>query len=283
MLNDVYIVGNGAIDFHSAAGIDECIVLHLVDLDNKHDLLALIEQYYHSITSQKYAIALKSISSAKADDLLDLMLLLAHPCHLGAVGEMKVFLVDAVPENAGVIESFLIDQGYKQPKVISITSSLLVNNHYYGLYNSNGDEVHCTSRNDFRKLYKTYMECRYEPNAFMVIKELTSFTNSYLWLQVVKDLLRKDNTYLFNLLQQLYTTHKQTNYAVRLAEKYRADLETYNKLFEENAKNNEIDFILNFYHSEYEVLPLWFKRLGHIIKAVIGKRSWTSLVRNNDK
>lgn len=32
-----------------------------------------------------------------------------------------------------------------------------------------------------------------------------------------------------------------------------------------------------WYHNEYEVLPLWFKRLGHIIKVVTGKRSLKSL------
>jgi hypothetical protein len=37
-------------------------------------------------------------------------------------------------------------------------------------------------------------------------------------------------------------------------------------------RQKETEHILNFYHREYEVLPLWFKRLGHLIKIIQGKR-----------
>ncbi len=41
--------------------------------------------------------------------------------------------------------------------------------------------------------------------------------------------------------------------------------------------------VLNWYHTEYETLPLWYKRLGHIIKAIMGKRSFRSLFNDNIK
>lgn len=41
--------------------------------------------------------------------------------------------------------------------------------------------------------------------------------------------------------------------------------------------------ITTWYHNEYEVLPLWFKRLGHIVKAFTGKRSFRSLFTDNVK
>ncbi len=39
----------------------------------------------------------------------------------------------------------------------------------------------------------------------------------------------------------------------------------------------------NYYNNEYEVLPLWFKRLGHVIKALTGKRSFKSLYSDKSK
>lgn len=39
----------------------------------------------------------------------------------------------------------------------------------------------------------------------------------------------------------------------------------------------------NYYNNEYEVLPLWFKRLGHVVKALMGKRSFKSLYSNKVK
>ncbi|HMG66447.1 MAG TPA: hypothetical protein VK588_02140 [Chitinophagaceae bacterium] len=39
----------------------------------------------------------------------------------------------------------------------------------------------------------------------------------------------------------------------------------------------------DFYHYEYEILPAWYKRLGHIIKVIMGKRSFRSLFDDNVK
>jgi hypothetical protein len=39
--------------------------------------------------------------------------------------------------------------------------------------------------------------------------------------------------------------------------------------------------ISKFYQQEYEILPLWYKRFGHIIKVITGKRSLRSLYDKN--
>jgi hypothetical protein len=40
---------------------------------------------------------------------------------------------------------------------------------------------------------------------------------------------------------------------------------------------NEYYGIKDWYNKEYEILPLWYKRFGHIIKVFLGKRSFSSL------
>ena len=45
-------------------------------------------------------------------------------------------------------------------------------------------------------------------------------------------------------------------------------------LFEERKR---ADDTFNWYQKEYEVLPLWFKRIGQLIKVLMGKRSFSSL------
>jgi hypothetical protein len=52
--------------------------------------------------------------------------------------------------------------------------------------------------------------------------------------------------------------------------------------------NNGIDLIPSmkikkFYYQEYEILPLWYKRIGHIIKVIMGKRTFRSLFNDNVK
>jgi hypothetical protein len=41
--------------------------------------------------------------------------------------------------------------------------------------------------------------------------------------------------------------------------------------------------IQEYYNREYEILPLWFKRLGHIVKVLSGKRHFGSLFRDDVK
>ena len=40
---------------------------------------------------------------------------------------------------------------------------------------------------------------------------------------------------------------------------------------------DDYDLLFDWYHKEYEVLPLWYKRFGHIIKVFQGKRTLKSL------
>jgi hypothetical protein len=40
---------------------------------------------------------------------------------------------------------------------------------------------------------------------------------------------------------------------------------------------------LKWYHNEYEILPVWYKKFGHIIKVIMGKRSFKSLFSDKVK
>jgi hypothetical protein len=46
---------------------------------------------------------------------------------------------------------------------------------------------------------------------------------------------------------------------------------------------NEVILIKRFYNNEYEILPLWYKRFGHVLKALSGKRTFRSLFNKNAK
>jgi hypothetical protein len=45
----------------------------------------------------------------------------------------------------------------------------------------------------------------------------------------------------------------------------------------------QIAELLNFYKNEYEILPVWYKRFGHILKVIMGKRTFRSLFNDNVK
>jgi hypothetical protein len=73
-------------------------------------------------------------------------------------------------------------------------------------------------------------------------------------------------------------------------------LEVENAVLEERLRNaqstievirskykDDYEQLIKWYHNEYEVLPLWFKRLGHIVKVLMGKRSFKSLFYDHVK
>lgn len=49
------------------------------------------------------------------------------------------------------------------------------------------------------------------------------------------------------------------------------------------VSRNQVVEIVSFYNNEYEILPTWYKRFGHIIKVLMGKRTFRSLFNDNVK
>jgi hypothetical protein len=59
----------------------------------------------------------------------------------------------------------------------------------------------------------------------------------------------------------------------------------YNSLYKQSDEryHKQMKEVVDFYKKEYEILPLWFKQLGHIIKVITGKRTFRSLFDDNVK
>jgi hypothetical protein len=61
---------------------------------------------------------------------------------------------------------------------------------------------------------------------------------------------------------------------------YKNNYHNQEKYLDTIRRSDETVKILDFYHAEYEVLPLWYKRFGHVIKVLTGKRTLKSLFNN---
>lgn len=70
-------------------------------------------------------------------------------------------------------------------------------------------------------------------------------------------------------IEKINRQNKQMENNLRLAN---TELENYKQFLKVALQEKETEKILAFYHKEYEVLPLWFKRLGHVVKIVTGHR-----------
>lgn len=115
------------------------------------------------------------------------------------------------------------------------------------------------------------------------------------------NLLIERNPHQANLIikeidEAIVATHETTDYrmAALLYQKQREIEEFRHQLLLKNASEKYYQLYLGmqkeeranglkWYHHEYEVLPTWFKRFGHVIKVIMGKRSFKSLFNDNVK
>jgi hypothetical protein len=92
------------------------------------------------------------------------------------------------------------------------------------------------------------------------------------WVEQYEKELYESNPQFFSLLalkrklqyEVLDLKGKVQNLSERLNNE-----KTYNALLKEN---HQAKLLQEYYDHEYEVLPTWFKRFGHIIKIITGKR-----------
>ncbi len=160
----------------------------------------------------------------------------------------------------------------------------------YAFYEENLDE------NEFYKWYINKATARDSLLNIFTNSTEEAFIDRILFLKQKTELhLATKEPILFNLIIRL---HKKTGEAYQyqqLSEALGEDLSS-NKMYldyllsnfkegddEDGIELSKLMQIKKFYHQQYEVLPLWYKRFGHIIKVLTGRRTLKSLFYNKQK
>jgi hypothetical protein len=93
-----------------------------------------------------------------------------------------------------------------------------------------------------------------------------------------------ENPYAKSLLQIIALTNDQ-NWSSHQNALWQKRASLYLSFIALGKKVGEQEYydLKTWYHNEYEVLPLWYKRMGHIVKVLTGKRSFRSLFTDNIK
>jgi hypothetical protein len=106
---------------------------------------------------------------------------------------------------------------------------------------------------------------------------------------LLKTLKEADHS-LYKTTPRLFDLYEKN----RLLEKENADLRRRNSFNERELEHQkQYQEILrsqhstrelqDYYNHEYEVLPKWYKRIGHLVKVMMGKRTFKSLFRDDVK
>jgi hypothetical protein len=95
--------------------------------------------------------------------------------------------------------------------------------------------------------------------------------------------LMKNVPALFHFMKKYFQFSKQMPLLEEELKHLRSDL-VNQKIYLQFFKDQDEALKINeFYHYEYEILPMWYKKVGHLLKVIMRKRSFRSLFNNNVK
>lgn len=102
-------------------------------------------------------------------------------------------------------------------------------------------------------------------------------------LKKAEDRLLQEHPVQFEMLKKFSYLSMASTLLSEQLEITKTDLDNQ-KIYLEMLRTQDRALEINdFYNTEYEILPLWYKRLGHILKVITGKRTFRSLYDNNTK
>jgi hypothetical protein len=135
---------------------------------------------------------------------------------------------------------------------------------------------------DFKNITEKWIDnCLEKHNSWPI----TLLMADKLGAQTLELMLQKQNAFMN---EKQYKIGNALYEIIEKAEAYQFQLhlkginEHNNQAYLEFQKQ-DLAKILDFYKYEYEILPLWYKRFGHILKVISGKRTLKSLFSDDVK
>lgn len=157
------------------------------------------------------------------------------------------------------------------------------------IFSNNSDQV-----NDYNVLFDNRQPVESAAVYSEILKKY-NYTNKYIgikttdvndWystLQSAEEKIMQEYPEKFDYLKKYGDLERSFVQTTDQLKRTNLDLENHKKYLEIFKSKDEALKIYEFYKYEYEILPLWYKRFGHIIKVIMGKRSFRSLFDNNIK
>lgn len=142
-----------------------------------------------------------------------------------------------------------------------------------------------TSPNELENYYKEVLknDSCYNTSIFFYTPSIAGINPPLSLLQAAEDELKQANPKLYVLISKNNLLAQEIRGLKRKLIYTETELgyqKQHNDILRSGHSTKELQ---DYYNSEYEVLPKWYKRLGHIIKVITGKRTFRSLFRGDVK
>ncbi len=276
----------------------------ILDPWNNAQINSVLKYVYTDCPDQQFAITINNDKGQdqrgnEAEWIDVLCSLLYHPDYYKVRQQSLITIFDTSKKSVNkfafrdkILQRLKI-QGFESVKMVNIDSSEIMVDQHNGIMYVSGELV---KTHDFfsEKYISALVESEVPLSLFVPFsKDMVNTLSEYKTTTEEKLLLEQGK--LFRLLTLIYKKSAEMEDMQRknalLNDDIRSKNDYLNYLLTKSGDVNELDTMAysdiarlkNYYTNEYEILPLWYKRFGHIIKVLYGKRSLRSLFNDNVK
>jgi len=139
------------------------------------------------------------------------------------------------------------------------------------------------SGKDFLRYYHSVLESPYffGNNLFFESNDQREIELLITDLKEAELSFEKNNPRLFSTVKDNLLLREENSLIARKIVSIESELSNQKEYADLLRSSHSTRKLQDYYTNEYEILPTWYKRVGHIIKVITGKRSFKSLL--NDK
>lgn len=279
MINRLFIISDNFQSFTSSVSADNTVFFSIPADPLQKENLEKIYCYFSAAKKDNLSLLLEVKKPLSSEILLSIVSFLFIPSYLRIEESFVIYLTGQsetlLSQTEESLSACALQQGFDNFIINAFVPS----------------EVACSQKKNWyfnspEKLIQHYETILagddfYNNNIFLSHSSLQDTDSISSALQTLEKKFETNNPKLFLLASDNITLRSQTSF---LQKKYQVT---------ENEMNNQKEYadilrsthstwqLQDFYNKEYEILPGWYKRLGHLLKVIMGKRTFKSLF--NDK
>jgi hypothetical protein len=253
------------------SAMDGVTATYLLDHRLKDELL--LRHIYSEEGNHPFSIALSNTTAT--DELLKkILLFLFHPFYSTSSKGSALFVYGGTAGTQSLLcrlSSLLEGQGLR-PHLLYVPGQ--PGNGGTRHLSRSGECTLLPAEADLAEYYYSYCMRQYDPEDIFLFEGPGRQEEA---INAVLCQLRRQAPLLYRLAGENRSLREQADQFDRKRSQWEAEEKILKELLELSGRRDELSEVLQFYHREYEVLPLWYKRIGHLLKVIMGKRTLASL------
>jgi hypothetical protein len=263
---------------------ENAVMAYRLTAGNMQHLPAFYKSVYATSRSTPFTLLIDaSVEVADVEKNIEYLVSASfHHAYKKINGDNPLFLFEANQEEAGkylsLIKKACAEQGY------NALETILIDNNIANIKLTPGNAEECLKgyAAEIKKVTSSASIFFFYPDNPSNIAEILNA------IEQAEGQLKQQAPQIWHLLKEnraLAVKEKEWQIKTTLLEEKLESLTNYHQHNNapESVYKKQVIELLDFYNTEYEVLPLWFKRLGQVVKVLTGKRTFKSLYNDNVK